>query len=156
MLVELLVVRLGDLGYGADDAPGPTDERTVQDSTVIQPPGRPDDEHPVIADSGQSRQGDAGFAAQVVVEEEVFAAIARHREFREEHDRRIGRGRLVRLPDEPGVGARVGDDDRRSHGSDFQEAEVGKVHRAQSEEPSVILSTRSEPVIGIGRRTVTS
>ena len=128
LLVELVVVGLGDLRHGAEDAPATTDEGAVQQAAVRHPPRGADDQRALVRAGGNGGQRLFGGAAQIVAEEQVLAGVAGDREFREEHDGGVRRGVAVGGQDGVRVGGRVGNGHRRRDGGDLQEPELGVVH----------------------------
>ena len=131
-LVELLVVGLGDLRHGAEDASVAADEGAVQQAAVGHPPRGADDQRAFVRASGNGGQRIFGGAAQIVAEEQVLAGVAGDGEFREQHDGGVRRSVSVGGQNGVRVGGGIGNGHRRRDGGDLQEPELGVVHAGAS------------------------
>ena len=127
LLVELLVVRLRDLGNRAEYPTAAAGEGAVEYSAVRQPPRRPDHQNTLVRRLRDLHQRRMGGVAQVGGREQILAGVAGDAELRLQDDRGVARRLGVGVENRPHVRRRVRNDHRRRGEGHLDEAEFGEV-----------------------------
>ena len=149
LLVELLVVRLGQLRHGADDRAVAADERTVEHPPIRQPPRRTHHETAMVRRPSHLDQRRQRCALEVTAEEQVLAGIAGDRELRKQHHRRIRRRRRVGAQNRGRIGSGVRHRHHRRRRRDPHKAKRTEIHvKKRSRLLDFAVSAKLDGVIG--------